>query len=118
MTGIRKIKRLLIVFAMATMLVAAVPTTSLGKDRNGRRWRGRDNRDNSSWFRRNRKCRKFKNCHDARDGRWDGRGPNGDRVSNIFWRNRRNRDRDRFENRRWRNRNFDSGRLLRSRRYQ
>ena len=45
-----------------------------------------------------KKCGKFVNCHDARDGRWDGRGPNR-RVglTNIFRRNRRNRDRD-FDN--------------------
>ena len=51
-----------------------------------------------------RKCGKFVNCHDARDGRWDGRGPNRDRDSrfrNIFGRNRRDRDRDdRWERRR------------------
>jgi hypothetical protein len=38
----------------------------------------------SSW---GKKCDKFVNCHDARDGRWDGRGPrrreNRDR---IYWR--------------------------------
>ena len=31
-----------------------------------------------------KKCAKFVNCHDARDGRWDGRGPrsNGGAVNN------------------------------------
>ena len=59
-----------------------------------------------------RKCAKFVNCHDARDGRWDGRGPNR-RVSladRIFRRSRRNRDRDRdFDRitRRRRNRDRD-----------
>jgi hypothetical protein len=51
-----------------------------------------------------KKCEKFVNCHDARDGRWDGRGPNRDRDSrfgNIFRRSRRDRDRDdRWERRR------------------
>jgi hypothetical protein len=49
-----------------------------------------------------RKCAKFVNCHDARDGRWDGRGPNRDsRFRNIFGRSRRDRDRDdRWERRR------------------
>ena len=69
-----------------------------------------------------KKCAKFVNCHDARDGRLDGRGPNRDTgVTNIFrrhrrhgdrdrdWedisRRRRNRDRDRdFEHNRWRRR--------------
>ena len=42
-----------------------------------------------------KKCEKFVNCHDARDGRWDGRGPNRrSGYTNIFRRNRRNRDRD------------------------
>jgi hypothetical protein len=39
-----------------------------------------------------KKCEKFVNCHDARDGRWDGRGPN--RRTNTFRRHRRDRDRD------------------------
>ena len=60
--------------------------------------RGRG-RGNSNW---DKKCAKFVNCHDARDGRWDGRGPNRDsRFGNIFRRNRRDRDRDdRWERRR------------------
>jgi len=57
-----------------------------------------------------RKCEKFVNCHDARDGRWDGRGPNRRSGStDIFRRNRRHRDRDfdrtsrrdRFRDRDW-----------------
>ena len=33
-----------------------------------------------------RKCAKFVNCHDARDGRWDGRGPrvNGGINNGIY----------------------------------
>lgn len=67
-----------------------------------------------------RKCEKFVNCHDARDGRWDGRGPNRDRDSrfgNIFRRNRRDRDRDRDDRwerrRRHRNRDWDDDRRWR-----
>ena len=44
-----------------------------------------------------KKCAKFVNCHDARDGRLDGRGPNR-RISysdRRFRRHRRDRDRDR-----------------------
>jgi len=64
-----------------------------------------------------RKCGKFVNCHDARDGRWDGRGPNRrSGFTNIFGRNRRNRDRD-FDNisrrGRSRNRNFEHNRWRR-----
>lgn len=75
--------------------------------------------------RMDRKCAKFVNCHDARDGRWDGRGPNrrvtfGDR---IFRRSRRNRDRDRDSDRiirgrrnRDRDRDFGRDRIWRGRR--
>jgi hypothetical protein len=57
-----------------------------------------------------KKCSKFVNCHDARDGRWDGRGPQRSRfgVTNIFRRTRRVRDTDRVERRR-RNRDRDWG---------
>lgn len=43
-----------------------------------------------------KKCSKFVNCHDARDGRWDGRGPQ--RRLGLF---------DRFRIRNRRNRRFD-----------
>jgi len=63
-----------------------------------------------------KKCAKFVNCHDARDGRWDGRGPNR-RVrftSRFFRRNRRDRD---FDRARWRrNRDFDRDRFRHRRR--
>ena len=66
-----------------------------------------------------KKCGKFVNCHDARDGRLDGRGPN-----RRFRRNRRNRDRDRdfdriTRRRRNRDRDRDSDRdpFWRGRRY-
>ena len=76
--------------------------------------------------RMDKKCAKFVNCHDARDGRLDGRGPNrrigyGDRV---FRRNRRNRDRDRDSDRttrrrrnRDRDRDYDRDPFWRGRRY-
>jgi hypothetical protein len=59
-----------------------------------------------------KKCAKFVNCHDARDGRWDGRGPrrNVSLTDRIWRRSRRNRDRDRDSDRitrRRRNRDFD-----------
>lgn len=66
-----------------------------------------------------KKCSKFVNCHDARDGRWDGRGPNR-RISlrdRIFRRNRRNRDSDRrIRIRRNRDRDFARDRVWRQRR--
>lgn len=68
--------------------------------------------------RSDRKCAKFVNCHDARDGRWDGRGPNRRAgFSNIFRRNRRDRDFDNISRRRRdRNRDFDRDRYWRRRR--
>jgi hypothetical protein len=85
---------------MAILLALSVPATSLAMDRD----HGRDNRDNRSWSKHNRKCGKFVNCHDARDGKWDRRGARGDRVGNVVWRNR-NRNRvgvnDNFLHRRY-----------------
>lgn len=62
--------------------------------------RGRG-RANSTW---GNKCAKFVNCHDARDGRWDNRGPRRrilyrrsnyrsqwERRNNNTWRRRDNR---------------------------
>ena len=92
-------------------LAVLLPTTALGQGRGRGHGRGGIFGDSHN------KCGKFVNCHDARDGRWDGRGPRGTRVGNVLWRNRiryrrhRNFDIDRFmvRNRRvnrdyWRNR--------------
>jgi hypothetical protein len=51
--------------------------------RNSFEGRGRD----QNW-----KCGKFVNCHDARNGRWDGRGPNRNfaRGANVGYRRRYN----------------------------
>ena len=100
---------------MALLLALSVPATSLAQNEHRR---GRD-RDNSDWSRRNRKCAKFVNCHDASEGRWDRRGARGDRVGNIFLRNRiRNRNPRVFDNdlalrdlRRQRARDFDNRRF-------
>jgi hypothetical protein len=93
------------VLALLTML--SVSSDAVGQGR-GRRVSHMD-----------KKCAKFVNCHDARDGRWDGRGP--DRrislTSRIFRRNRRDRDweiRSRRERRH--DRNFDRDRSWRWRR--
>jgi len=74
-----------------------------------------------------KKCEKFVNCHDARDGRWDGRGPRRDVnwTNNGSWRHRRHSDWDR-RNRNWddlnhrrrhhdRNRDWDTNRNWRHR---
>ena len=102
-------------FALAILMV--MPVISLAQGRGHGYGRGRGRGADLSW-----KCGKFVNCHDARDGRWDGRGPNrrngifvarGTNVryrnrysTNDYWRRRHlNRDRDwRYRNRMWRNR--------------
>jgi len=63
-----------IFFSLIMML--ALPVISFGQ--------GRGNSGN-----RFRKCGKFVNCHDARDGRWDNRGPRGSRVGHRTWDNDR-----------------------------
>ncbi len=73
------------ILIMMLLLLMAAPATSFAQGR-----RGRDRDWNNNW-RDNKKCRKFVNCHDARDGRWDRRGPRGDRVGNVVWRNNRDR---------------------------
>ena len=88
------------ILVLTLLMVVSIATDTMGQGR-GRRV-SRDDR----------KCAKFVNCHDARDGRLDGRGP--DRRSS-FRRNRRNRDRD-FDNIRWRRRDRDRDDDIRSRR--
>ncbi len=78
------------ILTVVLLLVIAVPATSFGKDR-GRRGRGGND---------DRKCAKFRNCHDARDGRWDGRGPRRN-FSRWNWRDNW-RDNDNWRRDRWR----------------
>lgn len=92
------------ILVLGLMLLVGLSSDAMAQGRG--RGRGNSNLD--------KKCAKFVNCHDARDGRWDGRGPNRDRdfrFGNIFRRNRRDRDRDfdRWERRR-RNRDRDRDR--------
>src|ERR1041385_2342111 len=62
-----------------------------------------------------KKCEKFVNCHDARDGRWDGRGPDRRFRSRRFVSRRNRRERDEFIVRRgrYRNDNFQHNRYWR-----
>jgi len=93
---------------MALLLALIIPAAASAQGR-GRGY-GRGGIFGSS----HNKCGKFVNCHDARNGRWDGRGPRGNRVGNIVLRNRiRNRNRRVFDDdlvlrsvRRKRNRTF------------
>ena len=93
-------RRLMGAAALILMLVLTMSADALGQGRG--RGRGHDRGEFNGL---GRKCGKFVNCHDARDGRWDGRGPR--RNSVRFWRARRNHDRRWDSNhRRWRrNRN-------------
>ncbi len=95
------------IVALTLLMIFAVSTDANAQGR-GRRA--------SNW---GKKCSKFVNCHDARDGRWDGRGPQRSRfgITNVFGRNRRDRDSDRWERRRRsRDRDWDQDRNWRHRR--
>ena len=84
---------------LTLLLAVIVPATALGQGH------GRGHGRGGIFGNPNNKCGKFVNCHDASDGRVDGRGPRGDRVGNILGTRIR------------RNRNFDNdGLILRNRR--
>ena len=92
----------LAVAVMALLLALIIPATAFGQGRGRHYGRG------GIFGNPRNKCGVFVNCHDARDGRWDGRGPRGDRVGNIVvLRNRRIRMRHRKLERRlwWQRRN-------------
>ena len=83
--------RILMRLALCVTIVFAISAAAFAQGRGkgnglGRRndvFSDRDYRGNrgrsQDW-----KCGVFVNCHDARDGRWDGRGPN---RNTGFWRN-------------------------------
>jgi len=78
-------------FVMLTLAAVALLMTLSVSDASAQgRGRGHGNgkwdngRGNSHWKWGN-KCDKFVNCHDARDGRWDNRGPR----QRLSWRSRR-----------------------------
>ena len=91
-------RRFLWTALLGLVLLIAVPAVSLAQGRG--RGRGAD---------MSKKCGKFVNCHDARDGRVDGRGPSQEALRrSIFVR--------RNHNRRWTN--ADRNRFVRVRRFQ
>jgi hypothetical protein len=55
------------ILVFSLLLTLGMSSAAMGQGRG----HGRSNWD--------KKCGKFVNCHDARDGRWDNRGPNRDR---------------------------------------
>lgn len=93
---------------LGLLLALALPGTAFADQRGRRRDRDddrhdrRDRRRDRADDKRDRKCGKFVNCHDARDGRWDGKGPQRDRDRRF---QRRNRSNDRWDGARWRDRN-------------
>jgi hypothetical protein len=77
-------KKLLGAAALVLFLVLSVSPDALAQGRGHGRGRGNYNG-------LGRKCGKFVNCHDARDGRWDGRGPRRRRELRRarYWRRHR-----------------------------
>src|SRR5215510_3394145 len=83
--------RILLRVVLGVTILGAVSATALAQGRGrGNDWGRRSNwfadRDfrGNRWRRQDWKCGKFVNCHDARDGRVDGRGP---WRTSRFWRN-------------------------------
>jgi hypothetical protein len=88
---------------MGLLLAMAIPAAASAQGRN----RGQRRASNEGWQNRttrlsnyDKKCLKFKNCHDASEGRLDGRGPRGERVSNIVRHRHRHADDNGFLNNR------------------
>ena len=95
------IKCLLTTIMLTVLLGVMIPDTASGQGR------GRGHRRGGIFGSSHNKCGKFVNCHDARDGRWDGRGPRRDSLGNLIFRNRRNRNRNRNLSDTWvRNRRY------------
>ena len=115
MQMIKRNRNIMLAIASSFLLVA-LPAVTMAQGR------GRLHRRDMSW-----KCRVFVNCHDARDGRWDARGPQRDlgvfRNGIFISRTRRNRgirqfdDESLFRSRRLRHRNraFDNDDFFRGR---
>lgn len=75
-----KTKRVLVCTAILSLFIAIVlPSAAYANNDRGRgqerRYERRDDRRGGNYRRDKRKQEKFVNGHDARDGRWDGRGP-------------------------------------------
>lgn len=88
------------------LLAVMIPATASGQGR------GRGHGRGGIFGSTHNKCGVFVNCHDARDGRVDGRGRRRNILSNSVWRNGiRNRVRTRDVNNNWvRNRRYRNNR--------
>src|SRR5262245_18799521 len=105
MLKMRKLRFILLATTLAILVNLALSAVTFAHDK---RWRGRVH---------DKKAEKFINGHDARDGRWDGRGPRSrfrdrrDRDERFRFGDRRDRDeRFRFGDRRDRDEWRDRGR--------
>jgi hypothetical protein len=89
-------KRTAIRAAILTLIIAVVlPAAALANPPQGR---GKGQGKNKI-SQQEKKNAKFKNGHDARDGRWDGRGPRDDRDDDYDYDNDGYRDRNRRRDR-------------------
>jgi len=98
--GLKRRVHLFGIAILALMLALTLPLTAFGQGHGHGRGRGPD---------LGKKCGKFVNCHDAREGRWDGRGPKQDSFfhnGNSFRRNHRDR---RFRGKNFVHNNFIGG---------
>ena len=93
-------------FALLITTLAVVVNLALSGETYAKQRRGRFN---------DRKAGKFINGHDARDGRWDGRGPRS-RFGDRRGRDRRFIFRDRWDRDDWRDRRRDDDWRRRGRR--
>jgi len=108
-------KGLILLLVTMTLFIIVVPSDAAAQGR------GYGRRD-SAW---GKKCAKFVNCHDARDGKWGNRGVNRRAYRNrVYMRNYRNASysnyRNRYQNRIYtthRNRTNGTYRVRRPSRY-
>jgi len=110
MTAISKVVRMLGIVVFGLIVLVALPAITSAQGRG----RGRDKdfeRRDKDFEKSERKRDKFVNGHDARDGRWDGRGPSRFRQrydDDNFRRFRRQRQRDNDDS--WRRRSHHNRR--------
>ena len=92
------------VLVLASLFALALPTLATaqgrgrgrGQERQEKQERKERREENKSDRKLDRKCAKFVNCHDASDGRRDGKGP--DRRSSFERSSHRHRNRDLDDN--------------------
>ena len=112
------VNKILAAVFFGLVLLLVMPATSMAQGRG--RGHGRGQNWDKNW---DKKCGKFVNCHDARDGRVDGRGPRRSSYNRRNWnwgnrvgyRNRRYNTNDYWQRRHLTNgRTFDMNRRYRN----